>query len=817
MNAVHGRGSSFATGIYGHNQTEYTNVTGLDTLAWGNVRPEKNSRYWAHLILAIGVVIYTCYIFFDELRRYIRLRQAYLTSPEHRLRASATTVLVTAIPRKWCTYEALDGLYDVFPGGIRNIWINRNYDDLNDKVDQRNKLALALESAETNLIRNAKKAHIKQLEKEAKKAGNKYTKEQKLKHKKIDEERAATMASTGGVSSGDPHQVRHTLEEALDEGSGQHSREQSPDQKKGRIPIPGVSQGLEAVGHGLDTISKTVFRPFRMIGKDVDERYTAGGFSPEEVQHEVPKDEKNEVEATALRNRGRDFQAINEGTNEDIAAGYEQNHTSAVSNARDGQEQSHIENGQADSSGDDQRPVTSESGLPNYSQLDGAIHHSQPAKATGVKSGLRFWNFKRTGTLDIPSPTPHGQEEDEFPLSRPSPISPGANPQATINGPGSHEATRSENPEKHKHKVAIFGYASEVQKTAEEYPPAYDEKLDRDQDGDPAWKKFLAEKDRDTMRLPIFGWQWMPSLPLIGEKVDTIYYCRREVARLNVEIEQDQSTPEKYPLMNSAFVQFNHQVAAHMACQSVSHHLPNQMAPRLVEISPGDVLWDNMSIKWWEKYIRTAVCFTLFVGIVIGWAFPVTFTGLLSQINYLTTQFTWLRWLRNAPTVVLSIIQGILPQALLGLLLLLLPIILRLLAKEQGAYTGMQIELTVQSTYFTFLFVQVFLVVSISSGITTTITQLANQPYNIPSLLAANLPKASNYFFSYLLLQALSVSSGALLQVGSIFAWFILAPLLDSTARQKWKRQIDLPTVQWGTFFPVYTNLAAIGEPKAIA
>ena len=107
------------------------------------------------------------------------------------------------------------------------------------------------------------------------------------------------------------------------------------------------------------------------------------------------------------------------------------------------------------------------------------------------------------------------------------------------------------------------------------------------------------------MRLPLFGFTWMPSLPLIGKKVDTIDYCRKEVARLNVEIEIDQQHPERFPLMNSAFIQFNHQVAAHMACQAVSHHVPKQMAPRVVEISPDDVIWDNMSIRWWERYLRS--------------------------------------------------------------------------------------------------------------------------------------------------------------------------------------------------------------------
>jgi hypothetical protein len=55
------------------------------------------------------------------------------------------------------------------------------------------------------------------------------------------------------------------------------------------------------------------------------------------------------------------------------------------------------------------------------------------------------------------------------------------------------------------------------------------------------------------------------------------------------------------------------------------------------------------------------------------------------------------------------------------------------------------------------------------------------------------------------------VSAGALVQVGSLLSWFVLAPLFDSTARDKFKRQTSLSEMQWGTFFPVYTNLACIG------
>lgn len=108
-----------------HDSDPQKHVIGMDRYAWTNVSPNHTRRYWGHLILAIFTVILCCYMFYRELKIYIRLRQAYLTSPQHRLRASATTVLITSIPRKWLSIERLLSLYDVFPGGVRNIWINR--------------------------------------------------------------------------------------------------------------------------------------------------------------------------------------------------------------------------------------------------------------------------------------------------------------------------------------------------------------------------------------------------------------------------------------------------------------------------------------------------------------------------------------------------------------------------------------------------------------------------------------------------------------------------------------------------------------------
>lgn len=248
-------------------------------------------------------------------------------------------------------------------------------------------------------------------------------------------------------------------------------------------------------------------------------------------------------------------------------------------------------------------------------------------------------------------------EEDETPLST---TSPRVSNSIDIDG----------KPEKED-----SGMVKKEKKT--EYPKAYNEEYDNDGTGEPVWKKYLTERDRETMQLPIFGLSWMPALPLLGRKVDTIYYCRREIARLNVEIEHDQQEPEKYPLMSSAFIQFNHQVAAHMACQSLSHHVPQYMSPRHIEVSPDDVIWDNMKISWWQRYIRIFGVTIAVGGLIIGWAFPVALVGLISQIDYLTELVSWLSWINKLPNSVVGLIQGILPPVGLAILMSLLPIILR--------------------------------------------------------------------------------------------------------------------------------------------
>ncbi|CAG8207018.1 unnamed protein product [Penicillium salamii] len=733
LNRVDGKGNTYKNGDKG----DRWDVAGLDQLAWGNVRPQHTNRYWAHLVMAVITIAYICFVFFDELRGYIRLRQAYLTSPQHRLRASATTVLVTSIPPDWLNVDALDRLFDVFPGGVRNIWINRNFDDLNEKVKARNEMALKLEGAETDLIMQCKKAQLKKAKAEAKKEGRSKASAEK-QEKKAADKRASHMAMGPGISSGNPHDA-HTVREALD-GTAQEPQVEKSEDGARRVFDPAFA-AAGAVGLGVGKLGKSVLGGFKKVEHGFDGPLTqTRGFVATTDDILPPRGNTPSHGRTASGN---------------IAA--------------------------------TESPESTE--LP---RTEGPSQSTKTGPSQAESSKPPFWRRMSSHTKSIKSQD--APEPDEYPLTAPE------TPASDAPRPGSSQTEKSQKKDKKK----------KDKKPEEEYPIAYNENFEKEDYGEPLWKEYIRQKDRDTMRLPIFGWSWMPSIWLLGKKVDTIDYCRKEIARLNLEIEIDQQHPERFPLMNSAFIQFNHQVAAHMACQAVSHHLPKQMAPRVVEISPDDVIWDNMSIKWWERYLRTFGIVTLVCAMVVGWAFPVAFTGLLSQLSYLEGAFPWLAWLGKLPDWFISACQGILPALCLAILMALLPLILRFLSKAQGIFTGMAVELTVQNYYFAFLFVQLFLVVTIASSFSTIIERITDVT-SWPELLASNIPKSSNYFFSYMILQAMSVSAGALVQIFGLVSWFILAPMLDSTARKKWARTTNLNQMQWGTFFPVYTTLASIG------
>lgn len=374
-----------------------SNVTGLDTLSWQNVAPTQTNRYWAHLVCAMLAISWTLYRIYCEKLKFIDVRQRFLTSPEHRLKASAKTVLITNIPSEYRSKEALETLYDVFVDNDDHsrltAWVNRDYGPLRALVARRRSLRHALEKEELKILRQINKKHPK--------SGD-----------------VATSKETAENTS------QETLAHEDENGGYTEQDEQSI-----------------STAYNLDCQDKA------------------------QLWHKYLKP------STASR----------------------------------------------------------------ISLIKGKDGHWKPA------SSLKIWAF--------------------------------------------------------------------------------------------------------------------------GEKkvVPKIAWLRAEVAHLTVQIEKlllKLDDEKRFKKQNSAFIQFDRQMSAHMACSLVSHNKAGRMSPRFLEVAPHEIIWPNMDVTSLGRFVRTCIALVLFAAMLFLWGIPTTILASISQLDTLRSSVPWLHWLRPWPTWLVSLISG---------------------------------------------------------------------------------------------------------------------------------------------------------------
>ncbi|VEU20465.1 DEKNAAC101343 [Brettanomyces naardenensis] len=317
---------------------------------------------------------------------------------------------------------------------------------------------------------------------------------------------------------------------------------------------------------------------------------------------------------------------------------------------------------------------------------------------------------------------------------------------------------------------------------------------------------YVPQRKRPTMR----------KRPIFGQKIDIIEYCREEIPKLNEEIAEMQQNCGTANPLNSVAVEFSSQFAAQTAFQQAVYDQPMKFVPRQIGVEPQDVFWPNMRMFWWERMARQLSADVAISALVVFWAIPSAFVGVISNLTYITNKVPWLKFIYNLPPALLGLITSLLPTILMTLLMMVLPLLIHTLARISGAVTLQSIEYYTQQAYFAFQVIQVFLVTTVASSVTSVITQIMENPTSVMSLLSSNLPKCSNFFISYVLFQGFSIASGSLLQVVPLILFYILGKMFDNTPRKKWARFSGLGGYAWGTTFPIYTNLAVITLAYAI-
>ncbi|KAF4497688.1 hypothetical protein FAGAP_6153 [Fusarium agapanthi] len=293
-------------------------------------------------------------------------------------------------------------------------------------------------------------------------------------------------------------------------------------------------------------------------------------------------------------------------------------------------------------------------------------------------------------------------------------------------------------------------------------------------------------------------------------RVDTIRWCRMKLKELNLEIFKLRRQVRRGDgqTLPAAFIEFDTQEAAQAAHQVVAHHRPLQLAPRLLGVRPNEVVWSALRMRWWERIIRRLLIMALIAVAIIFWSIPSAMIGIVSNIKFLSS-LVFLKWISLLPSPILGFLQGFIPAIALSFWMSLVPAMLRFCGVQSGIPSLVLVELFTQKVYFAFQVIQVFLITTLTSAASATTMQIIQQPMSTPSLLATNLPKASNFYLSYILVQCLAIGATGLLHIFELIRHHAFGRVVQNP-RTRFNVWYNLRPPRWGGIFPIYTNMACI-------
>ncbi|GAV52442.1 hypothetical protein ZYGR_0AG04330 [Zygosaccharomyces rouxii] len=264
--------------------------------------------------------------------------------------------------------------------------------------------------------------------------------------------------------------------------------------------------------------------------------------------------------------------------------------------------------------------------------------------------------------------------------------------------------------------------------------------------------------------------------------------------------------------LSKAFITFSCPAIAHTFDKLLTAGNIRDWNNTLVGTNPHDIIWSNICISSASiKFMRSALASTLCFLIIIGWVIPVAFIGLVSQIPYVASIIPLLSQVTTKSELVNDIIAGIFPVVTLVFITEFVPFILRWFSYLKCCRTGAEVEIDVQKWFFVFLFIHVFLVVTISSGVSLVVERILYNPVSIPTLLAHDLPKSSNFFCSFVLIRGMAYSGGNLIQLKELLFELFYYKLTIYNPHKRWERMKNIPLFQWGSIYPIFSVLGCIG------
>ena len=299
--------------------------------------------------------------------------------------------------------------------------------------------------------------------------------------------------------------------------------------------------------------------------------------------------------------------------------------------------------------------------------------------------------------------------------------------------------------------------------------------------------------------------------PVVGTKLDAIGTDRTNVKQLTERIDRIRSeTGQDFSGPSAVFVAFSSQEAAHRAFQEISFRPRIPLEDRFLNVQPKEVLWNNLALPVTKRLSKSSFALVFVIAFTIFFSIPVGIIGTISNAKELADRVSWLSWLNGLPPVLLGLLTGLVPPFLTSWFVSYVPKLFRHIAKLSGEPTIPQAELKAQAWYMAFQVVQVFLITTFSSGTAAVATKIIRQPDSAPALLAASLPKASNFYLTYFILQGTASAASNLLNSYNLFEYLFLEYFWNKTPREKFNTYAKMQGVSWASWYPKFTNFFII-------
>ncbi|EPE09810.1 hypothetical protein F503_07586 [Ophiostoma piceae UAMH 11346] len=730
------------------NATGGNNLKELNLLTIGDV--SNPYKFYAHALIAWIYFGFILMMICRECIYYINLRQAYLTTPQHMHRLSARTVLFTCVPERFLDEPRVRKL---FGDSVKNVWIPRNTRQLERLVKERENAAIKLEKAEIELIRKANKEREKQL-----KAGIKgnilslpfpgFSRGAKAKAQAVGDAEAAHNTDPNHPSLAGPirSNTNSSLASATLASSSNHS----------------------ALG------SASVSSPFSSPPNTPRPHSTRSAAPGSPLSPATTVVARAPTNSLSLRRASGQSRASVEHATLPVSTSSSANvlqNTLSPGMIREIRDINYI-------TGPSHAHATSPNRHGSVSDAGSSPSMSATAVASTMASPMT--DITEVATVSTAGTSVDGDSDDKEGQD-------GQNIQsadvATNDKDVKIEAPEYDDDDE-KHYVHPYGYADNLP----------------DVRGSIAAQWLTAEKRPGHRPIANFG-----------RRVDTIRWTRQRIKSLNKDIAKlrRQFRAGDGDTMSSMFVEFDTQAAAQVAFQVLTHHQPLHMSPRFIGVRPQDVIWSSLRMRWWERIMRRFLIMGAIAVGVVFWSVPAALVGVVSNISFLTSKVFFLKWIASLPSAITGVIEGLLPAVALSLLMAAVPSMLRGCARTAGIVSEPMVELYTQNAYFCFQVVQVFLITTLTSAASAAFTQILEDPLSAKDLLSENLPKASNFYLSYITVQCLAGGAIGMVHFFDLFRHTLLAKTMKHPRRAVRNFQL-LRKPHWGGVFPVYTNMGVI-------